>query len=168
MKRSRRVTLPVLCCVLGLAAWHQSERPQAVAQGFPGMPSPSTNPREQVDDGIPPAAYLTDRGRELAENLRSLRRTRANLGAKHPTLPVIEQAIAETQQQLRAWLPEDPIAENPFKNRDTTPPATQAGPPAKAASVTMNDADLRQLVLRLYKKIESLEARVRTLEQARR
>ncbi|TWT56253.1 hypothetical protein CA85_44350 [Allorhodopirellula solitaria] len=160
MKRAQRLLLMTMCVCLGLTGLSQTDI------GFARAQEKSAASPQRLDDGVPPAALLTDRGRALAENLRNLRRTRANLGSKHPTLPVIEKAISETEQQLRAWLPGDPVEENPFESRDAPPTAKPPAAESSAANAGMNDTDLSQLVLRLHVRIEKLENRVRKLEQA--
>lgn len=157
MKRSPRMLMFLVCLGLGLAVTSRTQW-QADAQEVAG------GTRQQLDDGIPAAAMLTDRGRELAENLRHLRRTRANLGGKHPTLPVIEEAIAETEQQLRAWLPNESGSDNPFKHLDSQSQRSGSMGRVDSEKSVMNENDLRQLVLRLHARIEQLELRVRTLE----
>ncbi len=165
MKRVTRLLVWAACLSVGLAAMRQTEISPAGISSVGAQEVPNS-PRQQLDAGIPSAALLTDRGRALVENLRNLRRTRANLGPKHPTLPVIEKAISETEQQLRAWLPEDPAEENPFKNLDSPPQRSRRATRNDTADSVMNDTDLRQLVLRLHARIEALEARVETLERS--
>lgn len=100
---------------------------------------------------VPRAALLTKRGRELADELQLLKRNRATMGAKHPTLPTIEKKIAEIEEELEAWEPAvGDAAQNPF-HPEKTPPQ-------------LNEFDLRQLVLRLNKRVEQLEKRVALLE----
>lgn len=169
MKRVTRLLIFTVLLGVGIAAIQQTgispaTISPATAQEVrnPDVPGPAD---QRLDAGVPSAAFLTDRGRALVENLRNLRRTRANLGPKHPTLPVIDKAILETEQQLRAWLPDESAEENPFKKLDAPPqrarPATDA-----TDNAAMNDTDLRQLVLRLHGQVEALEARVRTLERS--
>lgn len=105
---------------------------------------------------IPEAALLTERGRQLAQQLRLLRRTREGLGAKHPTLPVVEKKIEAVLEELSAWEPAYGDAEeNPFR------------PGAKKDPKMLNEYDLRQLVLRLAKRVEQLEGRIEKLEGKR-
>lgn len=120
---------------------------------------------QQLDETVPPAALLTDRGRELAESLRNLRRTRDNLGEKHPTLPVIKRAIAETEKQLKAWLPIESGSDNPFNSRDSKPQQSTQDTVDGLENSEMNNKDLRQLVLSLHAKVEQLEERIRLLEK---
>ncbi len=103
-------------------------------------------------DEVPRAALLTERGRQLAEELRMLKRSRDSMGAKHPTLPLVNQKIEAIEEQLEAWEPaigEPPP--NPFH-------------PDQESKPQMNDYDLRQIVIRLSKRVESLEKRVAELE----
>ena len=109
------------------------------------------SPKERSDDEIPRAALLTERGRELAEELRMLKRTRDSLGSKHPTLPVVLEKIEQVKLQLQAWSPSGAGAENPFRPGQSKP--------------EINQTDLRQIVLQLSMRIEQLERRVQTLEK---
>ncbi|WP_144059802.1 hypothetical protein [Rhodopirellula sallentina] len=126
----------------------------------PGTP-PLTPGTSSFDIDVPAAALLTDRGRQLAENLRNLKRTRSNLGDKHPTVPLIEEQIEDTIQQLQAWIPADTSEPTPFI------PSQQSGSVTADVSQPpgMNEKDLRQLVLSLHRRIEQLELRVRNLER---
>ena len=117
-----------------------------------------TGPEADSDPGaaksaapVPRAALLTERGRQLAEELRLLKRSRESMGAKHPTLPLINTKIAAIEEQLQAWEPSygEP-AENPFHPNPEKP--------------QMNEYDLRQIVIQLNKRVEQLEKRVTELE----
>jgi uncharacterized protein involved in exopolysaccharide biosynthesis len=122
----------------------------------------ATKLRAQTDDSgsgsaksaenVPQAALLTERGRQLAEQLRLLKRSRDSMGSKHPSLPSINTQIEAIEEQLEAWEPAfgEP-AENPFHPGRATP--------------QMNEFDLRQIVIRLNKRVESLEKRVAELER---
>lgn len=158
LKRSSRTLLVLICLAATFTLTFPTELLRVDAQEAGRAPDP------RLDEAIPPAALLTDRGRELAENLRNLRRTRANLGGKHPTLPVVERAIAETERQLRAWLPSEEGSDNPFKNLDSSPQRSSSAARNESEKSAINETDLRQLVLRLHAKIEQLEERVRLLE----
>ncbi len=161
MRRIPQQLLLAFCVAAPLAVTYQAARDSAGAQ------EAGTDPRMKLNDGIPPAALLTDRGRELADSLKNLRRTRANLGPKHPTLPVIEQAISDTEKQLQAWLPNGTENENPFKTRDAAPRESSLDVGRNSSPAGMNSTDLRQLVLRLHERVEALEARVQALERLR-
>ena len=125
-----------------------------------GQLSAQTGPSETGDskaaksaDSVPRAALLTERGRQLAEELRMLKRSRDSMGSKHPTLPLVNKKIEAIQEQLEAWEPavgEPP--ENPFH-------------PNQEPKPQMNEYDLRQIVIRLTKRVESLEKRVAELER---
>ena len=95
----------------------------------------------EIDDAIPAAALRTQRGRQLAERLMQLRRAEATMGPKHPSLGAIQAEIADVKDQLGAW-------------------------PADVA--TLNDEDVKRLVLRMSVKIEQLEARIVALERQMR
>ncbi len=102
-------------------------------------------------DVIPRAALLTERGRQLADQLRVLRRAEASMGLKHPNLGAVQKQIEEIKEQLEAWAP----------GSDSKP-----GEDAAADAVPkMNEKDLKQLVLRMSAKIERLERRVDALER---
>jgi len=110
---------------------------------------------DRAEKPIPEAALLTERGRQLANELRLLRRTRSTLGSKHPTLPLVEKQIAAVEEQLEAWEP-----------AFGKPPANPFHPEAEAMP-QMNEYDLRQIVIRLSRQVEQLEKRVEQLERAR-
>lgn len=118
----------------------------SLASQLPAQTGSSDSKNSKSAEKAPQAALLTERGRELVEQLRLLRRSRENLGSKHPTLPLINIQIAAIKEQLEAWEP----AANPFHPSQTTP--------------QINDYDLRQIVLRLNKRVEMLEKRVSELE----
>lgn len=111
-----------------------------------GRTQPGGKKPAAASEQIPPAALLTERGRQLADELRLLQRSRDSMGAKHPTLPLINKKIEAVLEQLQAWEP----APNPFH-------AEESGP-------QMNEYDLRQVVIKLSKKVEELEKRVAKLE----
>lgn len=101
---------------------------------------------------VPRAALLTERGRQLAEELRLLKRSRESMGSKHPTLPLVNKRIEAIEEELQAWEPAiGPPADNPFHPNPGKP--------------QMNDFDLRQMVIRLNKRVEALEKRVAELER---
>ena len=101
--------------------------------------------------GVPAEALLTERGRELAFELKNLLRSKNGMGPRHPSLPDVEKRIEATRELLKAYAP----AENPFKKKDGG-----GDQPEKM----LNEYDLRQLVLRLSKRVEQLEKRVAKLE----
>lgn len=107
------------------------------------------------NDEVPPAALLTDRGAELAQQLRLLRRSESNLGAKHPSLPELRQQIADVTEQLKAWQP----APNPFRRSEL-----QASPDETAGTIpAMNETDLRQIVLILAQEVRDLNSQLSAL-----
>ncbi|EMI44572.1 hypothetical protein RRSWK_02638 [Rhodopirellula sp. SWK7] len=78
-------------------------------------------------------------------------------------MPVIEKQIEDTLRELRAWGSEEPGNQNPFL--ETNRPVRKEDSKQTAnPNPRMNEIDLRQLVLRLYDKIEALETRVKMLE----
>lgn len=130
-----------------------------VAWAANALPAQTGNSRadqsiESDGEAVPQAALLTERGRQLAQELQMLRRSRAAMGSKHPTLPLVNEKIAAIEEQLEAWEPaygETP--DNPFD--------------AEKAAPKMNEYDLRQVVIRLSKRVEQLERRVTELERRR-
>lgn len=107
------------------------------------------------DDEVPAAALLTERGTQLATRLKWLRNAESNLGKKHPSLADIRKQIADIKEELKAWQP----GTNPFSSDSASGIARQIP--------TMNDEDLRQLVLRLTNEVTELKTRVEKLEQRR-
>ncbi|WP_182865918.1 hypothetical protein [Stieleria mannarensis] len=107
-----------------------------------------------VDSGseIPKAALMTDRGTELAQQLRVLRWNEARMGPKHPALPDVRQQIADVEELLKAWQ----IAPNPFRLSDVAGADDQLAGNATA----MNEADLQQIVLILAKEVQDLNHRL--------
>ena len=111
----------------------------------------SGSPNGSVDDEIPQAALLTERGQQLADRLKMLRHNEKNLGSQHPALPEVQLQIEEIKLQLEAWSP----APNPFRGNVEVP---------MRAIPQMNDEDLRQLVIRLTDDIRLLEQRLERVE----
>lgn len=105
-----------------------------------------------IQDDVPEAALLTERGQELAQRLRYLRRSESNMGDRHPSLPSVREEIKQVIQQLQAWAP-------------LTPEASGDKGAQGRPSLQMNDRDLRQLVIQMANRIEQLEARVKKLEE---
>jgi hypothetical protein len=116
----------------------------AVAQGE-GERRPSGG--SNIGDRIPEAALLTERGRQLSEELRRLRRTESSLGERHPSIATVREKIAAVEEQLQAWLPK-----------------AEGNRPLGERLPEMNPEDVKQLVLRLSAKIDQLERRVNALE----
>ncbi|MCO8122479.1 hypothetical protein NHH03_12090 [Stieleria sp. TO1_6] len=136
------ILLAGLATSLTAHLWAQTESPET-------LPPPSAESSDS--ETVPGAALLTERGRQLAQELRMLKRSRANLGSKHPTLPLITKKIEAIEEQLEAWEPAmgEP-AENPFHAENPKP--------------QINDYDLRQMVIQLNKRVEQLEKRISVLE----
>ncbi|MCC9601428.1 hypothetical protein LOC67_12805 [Stieleria sp. JC731] len=101
------------------------------------------------DDEAPKAALLTERGKQLWEERKLLKKNLESMGSKHPNRPGVEAKIEAIEEQLQAWEP----APNPFRAGSDEPTSPQ-----------MNDYDLRQVVIRLTKRVEALEKRVSVLE----
>ena len=114
----------------------------------------SVKPKSSKTEEVPRAALLTERGRQLADELRMLKRSRDSMGSRHPTLPLINQKIAAIKEQLEAWEPAfgEPEA-NPFHSD------------SQSATPMLNEYDLRQMVIKLNRRVEMLEKRVSELEK---
>jgi uncharacterized membrane protein YdfJ with MMPL/SSD domain len=116
---------------------------------------------------VPRAALLTERGRQLSSELRILLESRKSLGEKHPSMPIIKQKIEAIKEQLRAWEPAmGAPAPNPFQARadDSATAKSRTADSATANRPQMNEYDLRQVVIRLTKRVAALEKRVSDLE----
>jgi capsule polysaccharide export protein KpsE/RkpR len=105
-------------------------------------------PQSKIGDGIPQAAMESEIGRQLADQLRRLRRAEATMGENHPAIGTIREEIKQIETQLQAWLPK----------------AEQEKPGGGVAEDTNRD-ELRQHVLRMSIQIQRLEARVDALEK---
>jgi uncharacterized protein involved in exopolysaccharide biosynthesis len=120
----------------------------------PFREAPAERQNSPLDESeIPPALLLTERGRELAKELRQLRRSEASMGARHPLMPQVRKQIEAVKEQIAAWSPR-----------------VQQFSEDKSSSVAdalaeMNEQDLRQLVLRMAGKLSQLEQRVESLER---
>ena len=138
MKKSNWITAGMIVLMVTAISWAQNNQKPA-----------------GEDEDIPKAALLTERGRQLAEELRMLRRNVANMGAKHPALEETKAEIEAVKMHLEAWAP----APNPFR----------AGERVSVRAIPqMNDEDLRQLVIRLTDDIRLLEQRLERVEKRTR
>lgn len=144
MKKSTCILVSAMTCLITAIGWAQS-----------GTPSADT-PSVTLDAEIPKAALLTERGQQLAERLKMLRRNEANMGPKHPAMEQTQLQIDEVKLQLEAWAP----APNPFRGGGEAVPMR--------AIPQMNDEDLRQLVIRLTDDIRLLEQRLERVERRSR
>lgn len=118
----------------------------------------TAEPQAGSGDVIPRAALLTERGTQLVERLKQLRRIQERMGTRHPARPDVALQIAEIKEQLDAWTP----APNPFHA-----PAPSVAPLAiPPTQLQINDEDLRQVVLGLTDEMEALRKRVEALEKA--
>lgn len=134
---------------------HGQDRGEGQIRGrSSGRDSKASSSRPAIDE-IPAAALLTDRGRQLADQLRHLRRAKATMGPKHPSYAGVLAQIAKIKKELAA----ETAAENPLLARDQPPPKTLA---------ELSDQELRQLILQMAVKIAQLEARIEKLEQRNR
>ena len=113
-----------------------------------------TRTPQPVKDEIPEAALLTQRGAELADRLKWLRRSEQSMGKNNPSLPEVREQIEGVLGQLKAWAPAP----------DTN---TIEGSDLKRKVPQMNDEDLRQLVLQLVQQVADLQTRVGALERRR-
>jgi len=115
------------------------------------------NPRvasadEASADEAPP---LSDQQRQVADELRLLKRAESRMGAKHPAVQDVRKKIADLTEQLEGMA----AVSSQQKN--------QARPTQSLSIADMNDQQLRQLILRMAIKIEQLETRIETLERQR-
>lgn len=101
--------------------------------------------------GVPSGALLTERGRELAFELKNLYRSKESMGPRHPSLSAVDKRIKSVKELLKAFAP----AENPFDSAQKN----------KDSSKMLNEFDLRQLVVQLTKRVEMLEKRIEELER---
>ncbi len=111
-----------------------------------------TKSPQPVKDEVPEAALLTQRGAELAERLKWLRRSEQSMGEKNPSLPEVRAQIEGVLGQLKAWAPA-PDA-NTIEASDLKRKVPQ-----------LNDEDMRQLVLQLVQQVADLQTRVAALER---
>ncbi|QDT06257.1 hypothetical protein K227x_46660 [Rubripirellula lacrimiformis] len=91
--------------------------------------------------------------REWKAQLRTLRQTEATLGNAHPSLPAVREQIAAIEKRLESAAGSE------------IDPARQARSSTPANSM-LADADLRQVLAEMADRIQRLEARVKTLEDA--
>jgi len=106
-----------------------------------------------VKDEIPKGALLTERGSDLANRLRFLRNSETRMGKKHPNYETVQNEIKKIKRELLAWAPAKNLT---FATGDES---------IASMLPLMNDHDVRQVIIHLVGKIESLEARVSKLEQ---
>lgn len=116
----------------------------------PTRPEPERTPI--IKDEIPESALLTQRGNELANRLRILRLSEARMGEKHPSYESVQNEINDIKRELTAW-----SADEGWDSADAS--VIEKLP-------SMNERDLKQLVIQLVGKIGQLEARVATLEES--
>tara|TARA_R110002049_G_scaffold4601_5_gene32079 strand:- start:120597 stop:121013 length:417 start_codon:yes stop_codon:yes gene_type:complete len=138
MNKSTWITAGAITCMVTAISWAQSD-----------------NSTINLDDEIPKAALLTERGQQLAERLKMLRHNEASMGPKHPAMEETRLQIEEVKLQLEAWSP----APNPFRGGGEVP---------MRAIPQMNDEDLRQLVIRLTDDMRLLEQRLERVERRTR
>lgn len=137
-----------------------------VTHGFTQPPNIPIDSQIADDPDVPKSALLTERGRELAAHLVQLKRTSATLGGKHPSLEAIRQEIDEVKEQLKAWAAGSDAIANAGAGAGARPGrSTRDLEQAALETPTMNDQDLRQLVLRLAVKIDQLDNRMSRLER---
>ncbi|MEM6365952.1 MAG: hypothetical protein AAF745_16100 [Planctomycetota bacterium] len=88
--------------------------------------------------------------RELANALRA----RGRLGDRHPSVPALDQQIAELRKKLNAIALSTPVVpqDNPFDRRRTVQPRNST------------DLELREMVQALTERVEMLEQKVKKLE----
>ncbi len=119
--------------------------PTAHSQVRGAKPAPQES---NIGDGIPDAALESDRGRDLADQLRRLRRAQSTMGKNHPSLGTVREEIARVEKELQAWLPK-----------------AEEGKSITGSNNEMNPDELRQLILQMAVQIKRLESRVDALEK---
>ncbi|MGB7329174.1 MAG: hypothetical protein WBD31_30110 [Rubripirellula sp.] len=141
---------------------------QLVGAQEPLLPGQSRDTTTTVTDearygDVPKSALLTERGRQLAEELGHLERSKATLGEKHPSRPAIENQMEAIRRELTAWssVPPSGSPSGSQGNQDVVALGDEVTP-------LMNEVDLRQLVLRLSERVARLEQKVIILERTRR
>ncbi|WP_146533815.1 hypothetical protein [Rubripirellula reticaptiva] len=144
---------------LGFCGYHQ-----LVGAQEPLLPGQSRDTTSTVTDearygDVPKSALLTERGRQLAEELGHLQRSKATLGEKHPSRPAIENQIDAIRRELTAW--SSVPAGGAVGGQDIVALGDEVTP-------LMNEVDLRQLVLRLSERVARLEQKVIILERSQR
>ena len=112
------------------------------------------------EDKVPDAALLTNRGTELAARLKSLRYAESTLGAKHPSMESVREQIVSIKQELKAWTPVS-IETESDQEADEEDDAEEK---TRETLATMNNSDLRQLVIRLSVDVTDLRQRIGELE----
>ena len=112
------------------------------------------------EDKVPDAALLTNRGTELAARLKSLRYAESTLGAKHPSMESVREQIVSIKQELKAWMPvsTEIVSDQEADEEDDAEEKT------RETLATMNNSDLRQLVIRLSFDVTDLRQRIGELE----
>ncbi|NND98693.1 MAG: hypothetical protein HKN47_15335 [Pirellulaceae bacterium] len=120
-------------------------------------PKPESKPDASTiaQDKIPDAVLQTDRGTELAEQLRMLRYNESTLGSKHPAMETVREQIADIKDEL------DSLASD-FRPEDGTTVTVDETTPRSLAQ--LSELDLRQLVLRLSTDVSTLRDRISELE----
>lgn len=111
-----------------------------------------TRSPQPLQDEVPKAALLTERGAELAERLKWLRRSEDSMGKSHPSLPEVRQQIDAIREQLKAWAP-------------APEPNTYEAFDPKRKIPKMNDEDIRQMLIELTEQVADLKTRVARLER---
>lgn len=111
--------------------------------------APESSDSAVIEDHIPPDVLQSEGARDLVERLRSLRRSEATMGKKHPSYRGIQADIEVIRRQLGLG----PNDEDPFKaSAEQSLPAGASG-------------DLQQLIRSMSERIYILEKRVNALER---
>ncbi len=116
---------------------------------------------ERADDDIPEEALLTERGVELSAQLKRLRYTESTLGARHPSLPMIQEQIVSIRRILKSW--GDGQDEVAVDEKDSS---------EKELVIVSNEVldslskdDLKQLVVKLATDLSQVRQRLDELEE---
>ncbi|MGB7346544.1 MAG: hypothetical protein WBD20_20150 [Pirellulaceae bacterium] len=111
----------------------------------------------QADDDIPESALLTERGMELAAQLKRLRYTEATLGSKHPSMASVREQIVSIKRILKSW------GEADEEQSDAEPAEKEIVIVSEAVLDSLSKDDLKQLVVRLATDVSRLRQRLEEL-----
>ena len=147
--------------MLSSSVWGQMPSRRPTQSNFPSVES------YIPEAGVPAAALFTADGRELASQLRSLRRSESVIGLNHPARASIVTEISVIKGRLAAIGKQNTLAsaEQSDSESDTvidTPAAPETG---KRPKSIRESTDLRELLTQLRGTIAKLEARVMSLER---
>lgn len=115
----------------------------------------------KIDDDIPESAFLTERGLELAAQLKRLRYTESTLGSRHPSLPSIQEQIVSIRRILKSWGDEDVDLQDLVDDEREKEIVIVS----ETVLDQLSKNDLKQLVIRLAADVSRLRERLSELEE---